>query len=197
MSTVTYELYKAGHTSIYTSWPTIPGELIASIFLCMVLHDTWFYWLHRFMHWRPVFKYLHASHHRSISPTPWAIFAFDPGEACLQFLGFVLLIVFVPLHPIALLAFLVLDAQMNVGGHTGYELVPRFVSRHPLFQGFNTVAHHDGHHTNMSKNFGSFFNVWDRWMGTFEDNQAPEAKPAPAKTAEEQPCRALIARGHA
>jgi sterol desaturase/sphingolipid hydroxylase (fatty acid hydroxylase superfamily) len=135
----------------------------------MVIHDTYFYWTHRFMHWRPVFKYMHAAHHRSISPTPWAIFAFSPAEAVLQFLVFVLIVMFIPLHPLALFTFLFLDTQMNTGGHTGYELVPRFIAKHPLYQGLNTVTDHDRHHTNMSKNFGSFFNVWDRWMGTFEE----------------------------
>jgi sterol desaturase/sphingolipid hydroxylase (fatty acid hydroxylase superfamily) len=34
---------------------------------------------------------------------------------------------------------------------------------------FNTVTHHDAHHTNTQVNFGVFFNVWDRWMGTFSE----------------------------
>ena len=166
------ELYKAGWTRIY--WqvaPYPPLYFLLSIFLCMVLHDTYFYWTHRFMHWRPVFKYLHAEHHRSVSPTPWAIFAFSPGEAVIQIAVFVLIVIVIPLHPLAFLTFLFLDTQMNTGGHTGYELIPPTVANHWLYQGFNTVSDHDHHHTNLQKNFGSFFNVWDRWMGTFLESR--------------------------
>src|SRR5690606_27138845 len=140
---------------------------------CMLLHDTYFYWTHRFMHWKPVFKYFHLGHHRSVSPTPWAIYAFQPLEAVTQFLGIMLIVIVLPLHPLMLLAFLWWDTIVNTAGHTGYEMVPTWIARHPLFRWFNTVNHHDAHHTNFRVNFGSFFNVWDRLMGTF-DNQGFE-----------------------
>lgn len=35
--------------------------------LCIValdyLHDAWFYWTHRALHWRPLYKHVHAIHH--------------------------------------------------------------------------------------------------------------------------------------
>lgn len=179
MATAVYQLYKAGHTSIYWRLRDYPyGYLFVSVFVCLVLHDTWFYWTHRFMHWRPVFKYLHLDHHRSVSPTPWAIYAFNPLEAVIQFTIICLLVIFVPLHPLGLLLFFWIDAQVNTAGHTGYEIVPRFLSHSRWFQGLNTVTHHDLHHTHPNKNFGSFFNVWDRWMGTYLPDEAAE-KPQP------------------
>jgi lathosterol oxidase len=62
MSTILLELYKAGKTSIYTIFHDYPWYWIPlSFVLSLVIHDTYFYWLHRFMHWPPVFKYLHLS----------------------------------------------------------------------------------------------------------------------------------------
>jgi len=171
MATGLFQMYKAGLTSIY--WDTYKYPLYyipVSFFLCLVLHDTMFYWSHRFMHWRPVFKYFHAGHHKSISPTPWAIFAFQPLEAILQFVCLSLIIIFIPLKPLILLAYLSYDSMINIAGHTGYEMIPPWMSKHWLFRGLNNVTHHDNHHTNMRCNFGAFFNVWDRWMGTFVDN---------------------------
>jgi sterol desaturase/sphingolipid hydroxylase (fatty acid hydroxylase superfamily) len=176
MCTGLFEMYKAGLTSIY--WDTFQYPLYylpISFFLCLVLHDTMFYWTHRFMHWRPVFKYFHAGHHRSVSPTPWAIFAFQPLEAITQFACLMLIVVFVPLKPIVLLAYLSYDSMINVAGHTGYEMIPKWLSNHWMFRGFNNVTHHDNHHTNMRFNYGAFFNVWDRWMGTFLDNGKAES----------------------
>ena len=28
------------------------------------LHDAWFYWTHRLLHWRPLYAHVHAIHHR-------------------------------------------------------------------------------------------------------------------------------------
>ncbi|WP_254508763.1 sterol desaturase family protein [Anatilimnocola floriformis] len=189
MATALYELYKAGYTNIYWNLRDYPyGFLFVSVFAALAVHDTWFYWTHRFMHWRPVFKYTHLGHHRSVSPTPWAIYAFQPAEAFLQFLGIAVVIMIVPLHPLGMLLFFWIDAQVNTAGHTGYELVPRFIRQSPWFQGCNTVTHHDLHHTHPNKNFGSFFNVWDRWMGTYLPDEAAEnhgvVKPVPAEVAE-------------
>jgi len=185
MTTGLYQIYKSGHTSIYWNVRDYPiGYGFVSVFLCLVIHDTYFYWTHRLMHWRPIFKYTHLGHHRSVSPTPWAIFAFQPAEAVLQFIGMALLVLFLPLHPLAFFLFLWIDTQVNTAGHTGYELVPKFISQHPFFGGLNTVTHHDGHHTNMNKNFGSFFNVWDRWMGTLlEDEEIIAANRKQAESA--------------
>ena len=171
MCTGLFEMYKAGLTSIY--WNTFAYPLYyipISFFLCLVIHDTMFYWSHRFMHWRPVFKCFHAGHHKSVSPTPWAIFAFQPLEAILQFSCLMLIVIFVPLKPIVLLAYLSYDSIINIAGHTGHEMIPSWLARHWMFKGFNTVTHHDNHHTHMHSNYGAFFNVWDRWMGTFMDH---------------------------
>lgn len=195
VATILWQFYKAGRTSIY--WPITERPLWyfpVSIFLCAIVHDTYFYWSHRFMHWRPVFPYFHLAHHRSVTPTPWAIFAFQPLEAVVQALGVALLVLFLPLHPLALLLFLWYDTEVNTAGHTGYEVVPRAVSQHWLYRGFNTVRHHDSHHTNTRVNFGSFFNVWDRWMGTFQEDECSIVKRHAAEPLRISPASGLVAQ---
>jgi lathosterol oxidase len=183
-ATILFELYKPGHTAIYTNFHDYPlWYLPVSLVLCALAHDTYFYWTHRFMHWQPVFKYFHVGHHKSIAPTPWAIFAFQPLEAITQFIGIMAIVIFMPLHPLVILGFLWWDTIVNTAGHTGYEVVPKVVSRRPVMKLFNTVTHHDHHHTNMKVNFGSFFNMWDRLMGTFlsDEAEAPATVEAPGK----------------
>jgi lathosterol oxidase len=177
-ATILLELYKAGMTSIYRPFYAYPLYFPISIVLSALIHDTYFYWTHRFMHWQPVFKYIHVGHHKSVSPTPWAIYAFQPLEAVIQFLGIMLLVILLPLSPFALFVFLCYDSFVNTAGHTGYEIVPKWISQNRFLAGFNTVTHHDSHHTNMRVNFGSFFNVWDRIMGTFQDD-AVQTRPDP------------------
>jgi lathosterol oxidase len=206
MSTGLYQLYKAGYTSIYLNLRDYPyGSLFFFVFLALVMHDAYFYWTHRLMHWRPIFKYVHLGHHRSVSPTPWAIYAFQPGEAIIQFIGISLIVLFIPMHPLGLLLFFWIDAQVNTAGHTGYELVPRFIAKSRWFQGLSTVTHHDLHHTHLDKNFGAFFTFWDRWMGTYlpdeaiaEDQEAytAAALAAVGQAGPEQPERAEQPESH-
>ncbi len=195
MATLLFQCYKSGATRVYLHFRDYPlWYLPLSVFLCFVVHDTYFYWTHRFMHWPPVFKYFHLAHHRSIAPTPWAIYAFEPLEAVMQFLGIYLIVFLLPLHPLSLLAFLAYDTEVNTAGHTGYEVLPRWLAQSSLYRGLNTVRHHDAHHTNPNVNFGSFFNVWDRWMGTFFDAQEPWNEPATARPALAAPLPPVAAK---
>jgi len=167
-STGLLQMYQAGLTNIYWNRSDyFPGYGVLSVLLCLVLHDTWFYWSHRAMHTPALFKLTHAGHHKSVTPTPWAMFAFQPAEAVIQFLGIALIVIFLPLHPLALLAFLGIDTFVNVAGHCGYECMPAWALRRRPFRILSTVTSHDAHHTNMRVNFGSFFNVWDRFCGTY------------------------------
>ncbi len=47
----------------------------------LVLHDAYFYWVHRAMHNPRLFRWMHRVHHLSKTPTPWAAYSFAPAEA--------------------------------------------------------------------------------------------------------------------
>jgi sterol desaturase/sphingolipid hydroxylase (fatty acid hydroxylase superfamily) len=142
------------------------GWFFVSIGVMIVLHDTYFYWTHRLMHHRLLYRLVHRTHHRSISPTPWAAYAFSPAEALVQ-AGIGPLIVFsIPTHPLAFTAFMVWQITFNVLGHCGYEIFPGWFLRSPLGWFLNLVTHHAQHHEKFRANYGLYFNVWDRLMGT-------------------------------
>jgi lathosterol oxidase len=173
------EAYKAGLTAIYWQIASYPlWWLPVSFLVAVVLHDTYFFWTHRLMHTKLFFKHFHAGHHRSLTPTPWAILAFQPLETVFQFGFFALLIVFVPLHPAVLLAYFMFDGIVNAAGHCGHEIVPRSYREHKLAKYCNAVTHHDLHHSRFNYNFGQYFNVWDRVMGTFLDARSSTPLPA-------------------
>lgn len=138
----------------------------ASVPLQLLVHDTWFYWTHRFMHLRRVFPLVHRVHHLSVNPTPWASFSFHPVEAIIEAGILPLLVIIMPLHPVALLLFLVAMTVMNVNGHLGYEIFPKGFTRKPFFRLANTSTHHNMHHRLTKCNYGLYLNIWDRIMGT-------------------------------
>jgi sterol desaturase/sphingolipid hydroxylase (fatty acid hydroxylase superfamily) len=138
----------------------------ASITLTIVLHDTYFYWTHRLMHWPRIFAWTHRGHHLSINPSPWAAYAFDPVEAFIQAGIFPLAVCLYPMHPVAFLIFMVWQITFNVIGHTGYEIWPRWLMDSWLGKFLNTPTNHVMHHEHFRGNYGIYFNVWDRLMGT-------------------------------
>lgn len=137
-----------------------------SIILMIFLHDTYFYWTHRLMHWGPLFKIAHRTHHLSINPTPFAAYAFHPVEAVVE-VGIIPLIAFImPYHPIALIIFTIYSLLLNVIGHLGFEIFPKGFASHRLFKWHNTSTHHNMHHRLTKCNYGLYFNIWDRLMKT-------------------------------
>ncbi|MGB0430148.1 MAG: sterol desaturase family protein [Bacteroidia bacterium] len=156
-----------GYTQIYLSiehkgWP----YLFFSFVLIIFWHDTWFYWIHRFMHLKPVLKRVHHVHHKSLDPSPLAAFSFHPLETILE-AGFVLIAVFVvPLHPLALFIVNFFQLSMNVIGHSGHEFFPKWFYKYSLFRWLNSSTHHHMHHRHFNCNYGLYFNFWDRLLNT-------------------------------
>lgn len=158
---------KAGHTQIYANigdfgW----GYFLFSIVAMIVIHDTYFYFTHRMMHHKLLFKTMHKVHHNSTNPSPWAAFSFHPTEAVVEAMIVPLIVFIMPAHGLAILAFLIYMTFMNVLGHLGFELYPKGFTNHWLGKWNNTATHHNMHHKYYSSNFGLYFNFWDRMMGT-------------------------------
>lgn len=139
-----------------------------SIPLMLLLHDTFFYWLHRAMHTRLLFASMHRVHHQSIYPTAFAAYSFHPYEALGEALIVTAIIYILPVHPLAFLIFQTISTAYNVYGHCGRELYPQAVASHWLGRWLNTSTLHAFHHLKARSNYGLYFTFWDRVMGTIE-----------------------------
>ena len=109
---------------------------------------------------------MHLIHHKSFNPTPWTTFSFHPIEAVMQVLILPIMVFAIPLHPLAILTWSMYQLVLNVGGHTGFEVMRSgFTQRiHTLWS--NTATHHNMHHKHVNCNYSLYFNIWDRIMGT-------------------------------
>ena len=138
--------------------------------IMMVLHDTYFYWMHRLMHRPEIFRYFHRVHHLSTNPSPWAAYAFHPLEALVE-IGILPAFLFImPIHFLHLLIFFLFMITYNVYGHLGWELYPRGFSKHWLGKWINTSVNHNQHHQFFKGNYGLYFTFWDRMMGTIRND---------------------------
>lgn len=139
-----------------------------SVLIMLVLHDAFFYWLHRAMHSRLLFRFMHRTHHLSIHPTAFAAYSFHPSEALAEGLIVTAILFLLPVHPLALLAFQTISTIYNVYGHCGREFYPRGMGSHWLGRWINTSTAHAMHHARGRHNYGLYFMFWDRLMGTVD-----------------------------
>lgn len=134
--------------------------------LMAIMHDTYFYWMHRLMHHPSIFKFVHLIHHKSTNPSPFAAYAFHPLEAIVEAGIFIVFVFTIPVHLFHLLFFFLFMILYNVYGHLGWELYPKGFSKHRLGKWINTSVNHNQHHQYFKGNYGLYFLFWDRVMGT-------------------------------
>ena len=144
--------------------------LVFAFPLMIFMHDTYFYWIHRMLHSPLLFRMVHLVHHKSTNPSPWAAYAFHPLEAVVESLIFVIFLFTIPVHTIHLTFFFVFSLIYNVYGHLGFELYPQGFNKHWLGKWINTSVSHNQHHRYFKGNYGLYFTIWDRLMGTLRSD---------------------------
>lgn len=159
------------HTTLYRNIETYGWfYYFAAYPIMFLMHDTYFYWLHRLMHHKKLFRIFHLVHHQSTNPSPWAAYAFHPLEAIVEVGIFVIFLFTIPIHTSHFYIFFFLSIIYNVYGHLGWELYPKGFSRHWLGKWINTSVNHNQHHQHFKGNYGLYFLIWDRLMGTIRSD---------------------------
>ncbi len=137
-----------------------------SLILIVVVNDAYFYWTHRLLHRPRLFRVVHARHHASVYPTPWATYAFHPLDAAIQAAFLPLYLLLVPTHEAVVGLFLLHMIVRNAIGHSAHELLPWQATRSGWLRWLTPVSHHHFHHARNRGNFGLYFTWWDRWCGS-------------------------------
>lgn len=152
-------------------WNENPIWFIALYLLTPVWISFHFYWIHRALHWPPLYKLAHALHHRNINVGPWSGISMHPIEH-LMFFSSVLIHFIIPAHPLHILFQMQHQSLTGVSSHTGFEGL--------LVGDENRLAlgtfHHQMHHRYFECNYGNLDVPWDKWFGSFHDgtNEAHE-----------------------
>jgi len=159
--------FQRGHTKIYLNLTDY--SLLwypASIALVLFIHETYYYWLHRWMHRPGVYRWVHKTHHDSITTSPWTAFSFHPVESTLQAIVIPALTFVLPLHYSAVGLLLLIMTLSSAVNHLNTEIYPRDFDRHWLGRWLIGATHHGLHHAQFRFNYGLYFTFWDKWMRT-------------------------------
>ncbi len=169
-SLVGFGIYSAEHPGLTKIYHNVNeygiAYMIFSLLVAIVFHDFYFYWTHRLMHHKKLFKYVHRVHHESTNPSPWAAYAFHPWEALIQALVMPILVFTLPMHPLTAFLFLAYMIIRNVIGHLGFEIFPKDFTKNKWLNWNTAVTHHNMHHEQFHSNYGLYFTWWDKFMKT-------------------------------
>ncbi|BAZ08799.1 sterol desaturase family protein [Calothrix sp. NIES-4071] len=166
LSSLVLYLNSLGYNKIYNNFADYNVFwAIANFFIIWVIDDAWFYWMHRLLHHKSIYGYVHVVHHRSIDVTPFSSMSFHVVEGFLLSSWIFPVSFMMPLYAPALGVFKIWGLLNNIKAHLGYELYPASFNEGWL-RFLTSSTHHNMHHSKFKGNYGLHFRFWDKICGT-------------------------------
>lgn len=160
-------LWQKGYTRLYIDTDKYAlWYMPVSLLISMFVHETYYYWLHRWMHQPNIFRLLHKVHHDSNTTSAWTAFSFHPLEGLLQAIILPITIIIIPIHVYVLLFQLTIMTFSSVINHLEIETYPANFHKHFIGRWIIGATHHSLHHKQFKYNFGLYFTFWDKWKKT-------------------------------
>jgi sterol desaturase/sphingolipid hydroxylase (fatty acid hydroxylase superfamily) len=149
----------------WLNWAEHPYWLALLLFLTPVIHEVHFFFIHRAIHWPPLYKWVHSVHHNSVNPSPWSSLSMHPVETFIYH-SVALWHLVIPSNPLVALFQLNAAGYGAVNGHIGFDKLE-------LTDETALDSHaylHYLHHKHFEVNYGGDGLVpLDKWFGTWHD----------------------------
>eukprot|EP00039_Didymoeca_costata_P016828 m.306817 g.306817 ORF g.306817 m.306817 type:complete len:275 (+) comp16457_c0_seq16:240-1064(+) len=150
------------------SFLTVAWQMI----FCVAVDDTWFYWGHRLLHTKWLYRAIHKKHHKFTQPVGIStVFANPIEDIFANTLSTVLGALLLKSHVVILWMSMVLKIWQSVDAHSGYDL-PFPLSPFSTLYGMDCSPAHNFHHSHNIGNYGGYFTFWDHVCGTNKAYQA-------------------------
>jgi plant 4alpha-monomethylsterol monooxygenase len=146
------------HSGEFPSFLQVAVQIIIFLFV----DDFIFYWAHRMMHTKWVYKKVHALHHKAKDTVALTSVYFHPAEFLLVTASTLAGPVLIGAHIYTVYIWIITRQIMAAEGHCGYQ-IPFFLS---IVPGYDGGVFHEWHHRANNGNYGLFFSFWDRLSGT-------------------------------
>ena len=148
-----------------------PAAFVVMLCLVQLWREFHFYWAHRFLHVKFMYKIAHYVHHKNIDIGPWSGLSMHPVEHLLYYTCMLIHWV-VASHPIHM----IMNGQhatfAAILGHGGFDEI---VVKDGVTVSSAASYYHSLHHRYFECNYGEMGMPFDHWFGTSHDG-TPEAR---------------------
>ena len=143
-------------------FPTV-FHMAKQIITFFIMEDTYHYWMHRLLHWGPMYRRVHRIHHQYAAPFGLAAEYASPWETLLLGIGTIgapLLVGAITrnLHLLTVMIWVTLRQFQAIDAHSGYDFPWSLRHWMPFWGGADW---HDAHHKFFRGNYSSSFRYWD------------------------------------
>lgn len=143
--------------------------MLGHLVVFALAEDTIFYWSHRVLHTRWLFKHIHSKHHRFRFVRPVVAEYAHPAENLLNFVAFFIGPCLLGTPFVTLQVWIVVRMIETLEAHSGFSFSPM-------------SDRHSFHHLYATKGvYGSFVSPWDWLMGTDREWRKMKAQAGEAK----------------
>jgi sterol desaturase/sphingolipid hydroxylase (fatty acid hydroxylase superfamily) len=149
----------------WLAWTENPYWLAFLVLIAPMIHEIHFFFIHRAIHWGPLYRWVHSVHHNSVNPSPWSSLSMHPVETFIYH-AVALWHLIIPSNPLIALYQLHIAGYGALNGHIGFEKL-ELSARNTL----DSHAYlHYLHHKHFEVNYGGDGLIpLDKWFGTWHD----------------------------
>ena len=152
------------------TWSEAPVYLSMVVFASFFWGTFHFYWVHRWLHWHPLYRLAHELHHRNVDVGPWSGISMHPVEHVIYFSGLFIWWI-VPADPIVLILTGFFYGLSPALSHSGFDKL-MLSNQKSMTLG---LYFHQLHHQYFEVNYGQILTPVEKLYGTWASN-AKEAQ---------------------
>lgn len=162
---VTLHLYAGGALPL-VSLAEHPLYCALMLVLALFWSSGHFYFIHRLLHWPPLYRTAHELHHRNVNVGPWTGISMHPLEHLMYFSVFALWWV-VPVHPLVVTLTGLYQGVSPSVSHSGFDFIAAGKKRFGAGDWY-----HQLHHQHFNVNYGNTPTPFDKVFGSWHDGGA-------------------------
>ena len=153
------------------SWEAHPVYFVVLFCAIPMIRDAHFYFVHRMLHYRFLYRAVHQLHHKNVDIGPWSGMSMHPVEHILYFSGILLHWILLS-HPLHAIFHVQQTGLAPALGHVGFH---KMVVKGDTEVTIGQRYFHYLHHRYFECNYGGDGTVpLDKWFGTWHDG-TPES----------------------